>query len=221
MTEIRDLLARAADPVVVSAATVDADISRARRALQHRRARRTAGSLLVVGAAGGALTLVRSDTPATREPDVAVARTPVVSRAPKPVATLRTTLLVAYTGAQPSGYRVKSVPQGWEIQGADPFAMTIAPVGFADQQPASFVGKLVVMLRSADDNGPPQGKPVKVGERTGYVSHAEQTAVLTYQDARGHWIQVQVPPSLHWTDEQIASFGAGVEITRDANPGRG
>jgi hypothetical protein len=129
--------------------------------------------------------------------------------------------LVAFGGSQPSGYRVAYLPAGWEIQGADPFAMTIARIGDPDRHPGSFTGKLVVMLRSSDATGTPPGDPVRVGGRTGYLSHDEETAALTYQDARGHWVVVQVPPSLKWTDEQIARFGSGVEVTRDAEPGVG
>jgi hypothetical protein len=37
--------------------------------------------------------------------------------------------LVAYTGAQPQGYLVKRVPQGWVIEESDLTALVIAPVG--------------------------------------------------------------------------------------------
>ncbi|HUP99261.1 MAG TPA: hypothetical protein VM093_02260, partial [Aeromicrobium sp.] len=129
--------------------------------------------------------------------------------------------LVAYSGKQPSGYRVAYLPAGWEIQGADPFAMTIAPYDFPDQQPASFVGKLVVMSQSSDATGTPGGTPRPVGKRTGYVLHTEGIVVCTFQDTTGTWIQLQVPPSLRWTDDDVVRFAEGVEVTGDQQPTRG
>jgi hypothetical protein len=99
--------------------------------------------------------------------------------------------------------------------------MTIAPKGFADQQPDSFVGKLLVMLQSSDAPATPEGTPRPVGKGTGYLFHTEGIVVLTYQDSAKHWIQLQVPPTLHWSDDDIAAFGAGVEVTKDAVAGRG
>jgi hypothetical protein len=222
MNDIKGLLDRAAGDVRTPPGAAEDDLLRGRRALRRHRARELAmplglatvfGTVVAVGARPDATpqqqhAVVQSPLPTTVRPSSAPGSAPSVR-------------LVAYTGEQPSGYRVAYVPDGWEIQGADPFAMTIAPIGFADQHPASFVGKLVVMLRSADDTGTPAGTPRRVGKGTGYLNRTEGIVVLTYQDSAQHWIQLQVPPSLHWSDDDVAAFGAGVEITRDAAPGRG
>jgi hypothetical protein len=203
----------------VSTSTADHDLLRGRRALRRQHARNLAlplGLATVFGAV-----LVTGDQLGSPPPSQhAVLRSPLATPPPRinPIGGVR---LVAYAGQQPSGYRVAYVPEGWEIQGANPFAMTIAPVGFADQHPDSFVGKLVVMLQSRDATGTPQGDQVQVGHGTGYLSHQEGIVVLTYQDDAKHWIQLQVPPTLHWADKDVAKFGAGVEVTRDAEPGRG
>jgi hypothetical protein len=218
VNDIHDLLDHAAGDVDLSPRSADDDLLRGRRALRRRRARLTATPLALVTAGATVITLgQRPDVPPTRH---AVLHSPIPAQHPRinPIIAVR---LVAYTGQQPSGYRVAYVPDGWEIQGANPFAMTIAPVGFADQQPDSFVGKLLVMLRSTDDTGTPAGSARPVGTGTGYLNHTEGIVVLTYQDAAKHWIQLQVPPSLHGSDDDVAKFGAGVEITRDAVPGRG
>jgi hypothetical protein len=222
VNDLHDLLADVATETPVSATAVEADLVRGRRALHHRRARRVAGPLAVATAGATVIGLTLTENPPQPGPQ-AVVQGPLPSHAPTSRATdpSQGIRLVAYTGQQPSGYRVAYVPDGWEIQGANAFAMTIAPVGFGDQQPDSFVGKLLVMLRSVDDTGTPAGIARPVGTGIGYLNHTEGIVVLTYQDAAKHWIQLQVPPSLHWSDDDVAKFGAGVEITRDAVPGRG
>jgi hypothetical protein len=237
VTDLRTALARVAGPdgagpdgAGPDPHVVDSDVVRGRRALRRRRTARGAGALVLVTAAAG---VVRAAGPAD-EPSRTVAPPPATlvepSAAPSslPASTPPATRapgvkLVAFTGRQPSGYTVEYVPSGWEIQGANAFALVIAPKGFPDQHPDSFEGKIVVMLRSRDDTGEPVGTPVKVGTGTGYVNRAEESfaTVLTYRDTRGNWVQVQVPPSLRWNDQQVARFGEGVTVTRHAEPGRG
>ena len=51
--------------------------------------------------------------------------------------------------AQPSEagpYTFDQTPAGWEVQGTNAYAVTIAPVGFPDQEPLSFAGKLVILF---------------------------------------------------------------------------
>ena len=43
-------------------------------------------------------------------------------------------------------YTFDQTPAGWEVQGANAYAVTIAPVGFPDQEPLSFIGKLVILF---------------------------------------------------------------------------
>ena len=219
MTDLRTLLSYAADEIEPAPGTVDADLVRGRRALRRRHAQRTAAPLLLVTAGAAAFAVMQGTDPA-RPPLHAVLHSPLpVPRITAPAATgIR---LVAYTGQQPSGYRVAYVPAGWEVQGANAFAMTIAPKGFADQQPDSFVGKLLVMLQSSDAPATPEGTPRPVGTGTGYLRHTEGIVVLTYQDSAKHWVQLQVPPTLHWSDDDVAAFAAGVEVTKDAVAGRG
>ena len=222
MNDIKAMLDRAAGDLPMSPGAPDDDVLRGRRALRRHRARLLAPPLVLATLGATAISLGQPpDGPPPSQHAVVRSPMPVQSPPSTAPATMPAVRLVAYTGDQPSGYRVAYVPDGWEIQGADPFAMTIAPVGFADQQPASFVGKLIVMLQSRDATGTPAGTPVAVGSGTGYLHHTEGIVVLTYQDSAKHWIQLQVPPSLRWTDEEITTFGAGVEITGDAEPGRG
>ena len=212
MNDIHDLLDRAAGDVDQSPRSADDDLLRGRRALRRRRARLTATPLALVTIGATVITLgQRPDVPRTQH---AVLHSPIPRQLPRtnPVLAVR---LVAYTGQQPAGYRVASVPEGWEIQGADPFALTIAPKGFPDQQYQSFVGKLVVMSQSSDATGTPGGTPRPIGKYTGYVLHTEGIVVWTFQDDTGSWIQLQVPPTLHWSDDDVVRFAEGVEVTGD------
>ncbi|HVF03902.1 MAG TPA: hypothetical protein VNA20_03600 [Frankiaceae bacterium] len=227
MTDLRTALARAAGDGAADRYDVEADLARGRRALRRQRTARGAGTLVLVTAAAGVVRVAAPDA----DPPRAAAPSPspvpsVVSPSagvttPPPATRLPRVRLVAYTGRQPSGYQVAYLPDGWEVQGADPFAMTIADKDDPDRHPASFEGKLVVMLRSSSDTGRPVGKAIPVGKGTGYLNRQEDTAVLTYRDERGHWVQVQVPPVLGWSDAEIAKFGAGVVVTRNAQPGVG
>jgi hypothetical protein len=220
MNDIKALLDRAVDDVPASAAADD-DLLRGRRALHRHRMRRAAAPLAL--ATVGATAIVvgqRPDAPSTQH---AVLHSPLPRTAPTAPTRVQAQAirLVAYKGEQPSGYRVAYVPQGWEIQGADPFAMTIAPYDFPDQQPASFVGKLIVMSQSADATGTPGGTPRPIGKHTGYLLHTEGIVVCTFQDETGTWLQLQVPPSLHWTDDEVVQFAEGVQVTGDEKPSHG
>jgi hypothetical protein len=233
MTDVRTLLGRAAGAgaTEVPDEVVAADLARGRRRLRRRAAARAGAGVAVVAVVAGGLAVVtdegRVEPIATTVPSTGPAATgapsgaatPHSSSPPQRFAPVR---LVAYTGEQPSGYVVAYVPKGWEIQGANPFRLTIAPIGSKDRNPDGFVGKLVVMLQSADATGEPVGRQIAVGDGTGYLNDTDATAdVLTFQDDKGHWVQVQVPPRLAWSDAEIGRFAAGVEVTGDAEPGRG
>ncbi|HEX8002974.1 MAG TPA: hypothetical protein VF519_09805 [Mycobacteriales bacterium] len=224
MTDLRSTLSRVAGDPLPDARAVDEDLARGRRALRHRRTAQGAGALVLVTAAAGVA--VTSRGPGA--PRVTAAPTATLPSTAPPTTTAPTrsvdgVRLVAFKGSQPSGYEVAYVPQGWEIQAAYPVAMVIAPIGFKDQEQYSFEGKLVVMLRSASDTGEPVGDPIRVGHGTGFLNRQAGLGilVLTYRDTKGHWVQVQVPPSLHWSDDEIGRFAAGVVVTSDAQAGLG
>lgn len=195
-----------------TAAQVDADVTRGRRALHHRRARRIGTRTMLVGVlALGTVAVVHSEG---GRPSTVTAR-PTTQAAPA-------VRLVAYTGQQPAGYTVSSVPAGWEVQGVNNFTLVIAPVGFKNQRLDVFEGKLVVMLSSVDEKAPTDGVKVAVGSGTGLVSHANPgTPILYFTDAAGHLVVIQQPAALHWSDAQLAEFGAGVHVNANAEQGHG
>jgi hypothetical protein len=185
------------------------DLARGRQLLRRRRR-----AVLSAGAAGAAGVAVVALVVANAGPSTA--------GHPSGHPLTAAIALVAYTGQQAPGYQVAKVPEGWVIQGGDPFVLTIAPANDPDKHYTTFVGKLVVMLQSrdaADPSGP--GRPQQVAGRPGHFDVQGDTQILTYQDAAGHWIVIQAPVSLGWDSSVLAEFAAGAQVLHNAQPGRG
>jgi hypothetical protein len=213
MSDIKELLDQTARSVEVtpSAETVEADLRRGRAALARGR-RVRAIRFSIAGAVAAALvgtTIVAGNLGRTG-PRIDANQGSGPARG-TPVR------LVAYHGEQLDGFIVDQVPKGWYLQGSNTFRLTIAPQGDTTS-PDDFVGKLVVMLLSSSaPQKLPEGEPVKVGEMDGVVEHGPPADTLTYEDDAGHFVQIQAWSStLSWTDEQLASFAEGVQVTSDA-----
>jgi hypothetical protein len=213
MNDLNALLDRAAGQ---AAAPVDAhaDLVRGRRALSRTRRRRGALGLAGVAAAGvvgvGAGRLVdrggdmAADSPASATPTVA---TPTPWAPPGPDLT-----------AGP--YTFPAIPEGWEIQGHRAQVVTIAPVGFADQEPLSFPGKLVIMY----DQNPPSGQSVERDGRTFFVDASGDTASIAVRTRAGEpdgEVVIQYPTSTGWTVDDMLTFLSGVQVGPGALPGLG
>jgi hypothetical protein len=215
MSDIKELLDRTARSVDVtpSAETVEADLRRGRAALARRRRGRAirisvagtvaavlVGTTIVAGNLGG------TDANPSSEPD-------------RGTTSIR---LVAYQGDQLEGFIVDQVPEGWYLQGSNTFALTVAPQGDTTS-PDSFTGKLVVMLLSSSAPAElPKGEPVEVGGHDGVVTHDGAADTLTYEDGAGHFVQIQAwRDALGWTNDQLAHFAEGVQVTSEAQAGVG
>jgi hypothetical protein len=206
------------------------DLARGRQLL-HRR-RRAVLSAAAAGAAGVAVvalvvanagpSAVGHPAAATR-PSGAVHPSAAAHPSGHPLTTAPASVaLVAYNGEQAPGYQVAKVPKGWVIQGGNPFVLTIAAAGNPDKNVNTFIGKLVVMLQSQDATDPSgPGRPQQVAGRPGHFDVQGDTQMLTYQDAKGHWIVIQAPVSLGWDSSVLAEFAAGVQVLHNAQPGRG
>lgn len=225
-----------------------ADIARGRGALRKRRMTRLgvgASGLAIVAAVSGVLiTNDGSTIPANPKSPVPAA---VASSAPTVEETLPGVALVAYTGEQVPGYKVGFVPKGWEIQGGSNTVLTIAPEGFKNQKINEWVGKIAVMLESADaskempapttredleawgledEMSPTTVVPVKVKGEDGWIirptGNEKSAAVsVTFPDASGHTIVVQGPLTLGWDDAQWIKFAESVKVLKNAEAGRG
>jgi hypothetical protein len=230
MSDIKQLLeqtVRSID-VVPSEETIEADLRRGRAALARSRHRRMIRSSVVGAAATTILIggLIAAGSYVNESPGGPTNESPggPTNESPGgPTITPPQVQLVAYSGDQLEGFIVDRIPEGWYLQGSSPFALTIAPEGTSNTHPDNFIGKLVVMLLSQDAKQQlPKGEPVDVGGNKGVVTQTGGgTTTLSYEDGEGHFVQVQSPDVLAWTNEQLASFAEGVQVTADAQKGRG
>jgi len=206
MTDLTDLLDRASALGETPMPIAD-DLARARAALRRRR-RRTAlvavGSACVVGVLAGTLGPALLDGSPEDRPSV-----------------IETESSLFAASRTEGPYTFGKLPRGWEVQGAYPQGVTIAPVGFADQEPASFAGKLVIMY----DQNPPSGDVTVVGGRE-FFTHSgggdtSSVAVRTRDGEPDGVLSVQYPDSAGWTVDTMIEFLDAVEVSRQAQPGLG
>jgi len=236
VTDMKDLfeLALSDIPRTGGPANPAEDLTRGRRLLRRRR-QRLAGLAGVTAAVLCGILVplsLNGSAPAASHP-VAAASSPAPTH-PKATATpthattspaqtqVHAIKLVAWKGTQPPGYRVAWMPKGWVVQGSDPYALTIAPAGAKDKDPHVFVGKLVVMLQSADATAPPASWADQlVNGRPGKFDVQGDTQILTFKIASGQWVVVQAPVSLGWDSAELAKFAGGVQVLAAAQQGRG
>jgi hypothetical protein len=208
------------------------DLTRGRRLLRRRR-QRLAGLAGVTAAVLCGILVPLSlsgSSPAASHP-VAAASSPApthpkASGTPTPTTTpaiqTHTIKLVAWKGTQPPGYLVAWMPKGWVVQGSTQFALTIAPPSAKDKDPSVFLGKLVVMLQSADASAPPANwADQPVNGRPGKFDVQDDTQILTFKVASGQWVVVQAPVVLGWDSAELAKFAGGVQVLAAAQAGRG
>ena len=245
MNEIKMLLDSAV-PIENEAVDPAADLARGRRRLHKRLMTRVwagAAGLAVVAAATGVVVTTGSTEPAPPRAAPAPASTP---KGASPRSQLPAIELVAYTGKQVPGYTVKSVPEGWEIQGGSNTVLTLAPKGFKNQDVNEWIGKIAVMLESKDaaaDDRPITEEDLKawgmegsdlartsskvtVNGEDGSISRPAKvdrmsTVSVSFPDSKGHHVVAQGPASLGWTDAQWVKFAEGVTVLRNAEQGVG
>lgn len=220
MPDVLDVLRnlpRAVEPGRTDAEAVAADVARGHRAVADRRRRRFAvagGAAVVVAAAAFALPFGGG------------------SQAPKPpgppVSAASRVQLVSWTGKQPVGFEVSTVPSGWRVVSSDKSAFVVAPPGLDITQkpgePISFEGRIVVSLQGLSHF--PEESPiteVDINGRKGRMGFPladegklSDTRWLFFTDAKGRNVEVDVPASAGLSDDQIVSFAEGVTVTDQA-----
>ena len=234
MTDMKDLLNVALSdiPRTAEPASSAEDLTRGRRLLRRRRQRMAGLAGVTAAVLCGILVplSLNGSSPAASHP-VAAASSPVSSHPKATGAPTHTTApqtqahaikLVAWKGTQPPGYEVAWMPKGWVVQGSNPYRLTIAPPGDKDKSPDSFLGKLVVMLQSADATAPPANwADHPVNGREGKFDVQGDTQILTFKVAGGQWVVVQAPVILGWNSAELAKFAGGVQVLAAAQAGRG
>jgi hypothetical protein len=185
--------------------TVAADLARGRAALRRSRLR-MGGALsvaaLVIGGTAGYLGV--SGQPAARQHHDVTAPSKI--------------RLADYTGQQPHGFNVASVPQGFhlQIQASNAGSFILAPPG-ADKSPDSFTGKLVVTAEAAselsgwrsdgDRSVTVHGGQGRIGDQKGSATQ------LWFAAGHGIVVDVQAWDSIGLTDQQLIDFANGVRTT--------
>ena len=185
---------------------VAADLARGRAALRRTRVRiggaLSAAALIV---AGTAVYLGGPGTGTTHHQHQAAATAPVKIR------------LVNYSGQDPQGFTIASVPQGFGLQeqASSGYEFVLAPPG-ADQSPGSFAGKLVVTAEAGSELGHWQ----KFGQRTvavngsqGRIGDDGTATQLWFTAGHGVVVDVQAWDSIGLTDQQLTDFANGVTTT--------
>jgi len=207
MTDLTDLLDRASDLGEMPMPLSD-DLARARAALRGRRRRHglvAVGSLCAVGVLAG------------------VAGPAVLDRSSEGRASVTETRESALFAANETAgaFTFGKLPRGWEVQGDYPAGVTIAPVGFEDQEPLSFINKLVIMY----DQHRPSGDVTVVDDRKFYSRSGggDQSAVLvrTRAGEPEGTVSVQYPDSAGWDVETMIEFLDAVQVGQAAQPGLG
>jgi hypothetical protein len=217
MMNLHDGLARIAGPdAEPTREQVVADLARGQKALRRRRTlQAAAGSAFAVAAVAAAVIAGTGASPAgTPSAPQAGGERPATS-APQSVGTK----LVAYQGAQPKGFTLDKVPDGWELQGADDHGIVIAPKGFEDKNPNSFAGKIMAQLQEFAPNEDLKGKEVTVNGSTGLLTKMlDQTdgSALFVKLGEGRWMVVQVWDGLGWGEKEVLEFASGIHVDESA-----
>jgi hypothetical protein len=207
MTELKNLLDRASD-VDDTTLPLDKDLARGRAALLRRRSRTVrlgsiAATAVIAAGVIGANALDRGpDAPPVVQEDRAAG-----------------VQLVA-ADAEAGPYTFGKLPEGWEVQGVLPSAVVIAPVGFKDQSPYSFLGKLVIMY----DQNPSSGDVTSVNGRDFYSrgdSDHTTVQVATRPAEPDGSVSVQYPDSTGWDIDTMIEFLDAVQVNESAEPGVG
>lgn len=177
------------------------DVARGRAALRRRRYRR---GITGLGAAAA----------------VAVTATAVIAGQPSPGPANTGLDLVAYHGSQLPGFTVGKVPEGFVLQGSNPFSLDIArPDDHSSLD--DYEGKLVVMLQSKDATGTPTGKAVEVNGHPGTISTEDPSGAQLYYSDGTHDLVIQSWRGLGLTDAELVEFASAVTVTAEAEAGVG
>ena len=232
MTDLTDRLASlgAARSGPPSESTVAADLGRGHAALRRSRGRMRAGgavsvvALALVGAAGY---FAASGNAAPHRQHLAAPPQHAAARQHQHVATAThqhgnaaathaKIKLVDYTGQNPPGFTIASVPQGFglQTQASTGFEFILAPPS-ADKNPGSFEGKLVVTAEAGSELGNWQsfGHPVTVNGSQARLGGGGPAKSLWFSAGNGVVVDVQAWNNIGLSDQQLISFADGVATT--------
>lgn len=206
MNDVIDRLARLTpSPSAATAEDTAADLRRGHKALSRRRIKRAAlGGAALTLAVGGAFSGIALTSGNDGAPTVQAADN---------------VRLVDYHGTQMPGFTVAKVPEGFVLQGSDPYVLAVARP--EDKSSVSdFQDKIVVMLESSSAAPADSTNTSVSGQPASLVTTPDGATVLKY--THGDFaVVIQMWNTIHLTDEQLVEFAEGVEVTADAKPSHG
>jgi hypothetical protein len=213
----------------------DSDLARGRTLLARRRRRLAlaGGTGLAAAGAVGALLVTGIAAPASRPAPVAGG-----SSAPGKISVA----LVAYEGAQPKGYTLRTIPRGWEVATADNTTLVLHKIG--TPKTGTWEDKIVI---AGDLNPFPKkgDQAVRVNGAKGWffghrgggysvtlifqtdqqrVVHTERGKVSTTHPKLAETplnVMVQLPQSLDWDVTTMVRFASGITVANGAGGGVG
>jgi hypothetical protein len=204
-----------------TAEAVAADIVRGRRALIRRRRRLTGVGVVALGVVT-AITVAVSGPLGESGPSVATKQAAQPSGSSGPAESPIVLELATYTGVQPVGFEVDTVPAGWSVHSSDKHAFVAVPPGTGNG--ASYMDGIAVTLQG--ESVLPANSPVtkvSIDGKDGQLgfSGGREAKWLIFPDAAGDKVLVQAPTKLGLTDAQIIRFAQGVTVTSQARAARG
>ncbi|GAB7048107.1 hypothetical protein [Catenuloplanes indicus] len=207
-----------------SAAAIEGDLARGRKAVRRRRAARVAtGSAVGVAAIATAFALTvtgPAGTPPATVPAPALAE-----------ASASGVQLVAYSGEQPEGFTIDKVPQGYTVQTQNEHALVLAPeqlpsVRLSDvpdsvlDNPQAFIYKIAVYL-AGPEAVPGDSEKISVGGKNA-LFHLDAPRTSEGEREPGARYFITVAPSVHmvvqfWpdmklTEVQMTEIAGGIDV---------
>ena len=219
MIGVLSTLRHAGAPHRAEADVAAADVARGHDALIRRRRHRIVGSSAIVAAvtavAVGSAGFGQAGRTVEATPGASTQQTAVVQ-------------LAAYTGIQPAGFRVRTVPAGWRVASSTQYAFVVAPPGadtsIGHSGAVNFRSGIAVMLEGQSrlpSDSPTTKVTVGGHEGTYGLTRDHQAEWLIFPDAAGDTVLVQVPTKLGLTTDQIVRFAEGITVTSQAHPAGG
>jgi hypothetical protein len=226
MPDVMDILrnlpqAAASADVPADQAVVAADVARGHQAVSRRRQKRIGFAAAAV-AAVAALAVGAGQLGTTVDNQSTVAGGSGVKTA--------SPQLAAYTGKQPAGFTVRTVPDGWTVISSNEFEFVVAPPGketgggpsagpSTGPAPVMYDDRIAVfMLGDSPVPKDPQSEKVNINGKEGKLGSfpksrtSPDTRWLMFPSDKGT-VMVQVPDSTGLSNDQIVSFAEGITVT--------
>jgi hypothetical protein len=224
MPDVEDILRSMSHPVDADPAhpeVVAGDVARGHQASSRRRRRHVFTGAFVSVAAAAVVGIVQVGMPTNNSGTVAAA--------PETANSVQQVKLVSYTGDQPVGFKVSTVPDGWQVRFSDRSSFVVAPPG-ADAspggaaEPVSVKDAIAVSLQglstfpkeSSVQKVDINGKTGQLGNPLDAPGKLSDTRWLFFPGGKGSNVQVQVPASVGLSDDQVIAFAEGITVTDKA-----